>query len=300
MTHVKSCVILNPSAGTAPQLAELEQKLGEKLPQAELRVTNAPGEAADLARAAQRDGHTLIVAAGGDGTINQVVNGIASDPIRAQLGILPLGTGNDFARSIGVPPDIDAALELLAAGQTRRIDLVRVVSAETCHFINVSAGGFSGLVDEKLTDEIKQSWGPLAYLRAATAALPELSHYTTELILDDEAPLIVDIYSLVVANACYVAGGIPIAPQAQPDDGLLDVLVVPAASLSQLALLVPQILLGTHLSSELVIYRRAQRLRVNSTPGMWYNVDGEMVGNEPASFTILPQAIEVVVGDKLT
>jgi diacylglycerol kinase (ATP) len=169
-----------------------------------------------------------------------------------------------------------------------------VTSDEVRYFVNVSAGGFSGLVDEKLTPEMKKTWGPLAYLRSAAAALPELRAYRTTLALDNEESIMMELYNVVVANGRYVAGGRLIAPEASIDDGLLDVILIPQRPATEMAVIVAQMALGTHLSSEAVVYRRARKLTVNSKPGMWFNVDGELVGNEPATFEIVPSALHFI------
>ena len=115
----------------------------------ELRVTRRAGEAERFARKAIREGSGYIIAAGGDGTLNEVINGIETPRLarRVHVGILPLGTANDFARSVGLPPDVEENIDILCAKQTVRLDLVRVRSERTRYFVNVSAGGFSGLVD---------------------------------------------------------------------------------------------------------------------------------------------------------
>lgn len=292
---MQTCVILNPHAGSVGDVQHVEAAI-QRLDGAKLLTTERPGDGLKMAREAVAQGCEFVVAAGGDGTINEVVNGLADHFDRAVLGVLPVGTGNDFARSINVPTEIDAAVDLLLQRRTLPLDVVRVTSDEVRHFINVSAGGFSGLVDEKLTEDLKRSWGPLAYLRSAAEALPDLTDYHTLITFDDDEQHEVKTYNIVIANARYVAGGIPIAPTARLDDGLVDVLIVPVASMPQLALLVPQVLLGQHLSSELISFRRARKVRVEARPGMWFNADGELVGNQPATFEVLPKALHVVVG----
>ena len=267
----------------------------KRLDDTEICLTTKAGSAARLARTALRKGGELIVAAGGDGTLNEVINGIQENAGDARVGLVPLGTGNDFARTLGIPTDLDAAIEVLRAGETRAIDLVRVTSDAVRYFLNVSAGGFSGLVDEKLTPEMKQAWGPLAYLRSAAAALPELRAYRTTVAFDNSDSLTLDLYNVVVANGRFVAGGTLIAPEAAIDDGLLDVILIHKRSAPELALLAAQVALGSHLSSDAIVFRRAAKLTVNSKPGMWFNVDGELVGNEPARFEILPRALRFVV-----
>ena len=288
------CVILNPSAGSVHELDDLVKQIAT-LPKAEVQMTKKGGSAARLARAALRKGCDMIVAAGGDGTLNEVINGLQENAGETRVGLIPLGTGNDFARTIGLPTDLKAALEVLRLGHTRAIDLVRVTSDKARYFLNVSAGGFSGLVNEKLTPELKKTWGPLAYLRSAAAALPDLRAYRTTLAFDNTESLMLDLYNVVVANGRYVAGGTLIAPEASIDDGLLDIILIQKRSAAELALLAAQVMVGAHLSSDAVVFRRAAKLTVNSKPGMWFNVDGELVGNEPACFEILPRALTFVV-----
>jgi diacylglycerol kinase (ATP) len=290
----KISVILNPTAGSIRDLDSLVKQIGQ-IPGAEVRITTKPGSAARFARTAIRKGCDMIVAAGGDGTLNEVINGIGEKLGEARVGLIPLGTGNDFARTIGMPTDLDAAIDVILAGKTRAVDLVRVTSDEVRYFVNVSAGGFSGLVDEKITPEMKKTWGPLAYLRSAAAALPDLRAYRTTLAFDNAESLQLDLYNVVVANGRFVAGGRLIAPEASIDDGLLDIILIQQRSAPELALLAAQVALGTHLSSDSIVFRRAAKLTVNSKPGMCFNVDGELVGNEPARFEILPGALRFVV-----
>jgi diacylglycerol kinase (ATP) len=290
----KTCVILNPSAGSVRDQQELAERIGGLL-DADVSLSSKAGSETRLARTAIRQGAELIVAAGGDGTLNGVINGIAENTGAVRVGLIPLGTGNDFARSLGLPTDVEAAIEVIRDGETRAIDLVRVTSDEVRYFINVSAGGFSGLVDEKLTPEMKKTWGPLAYLRSAAAALPELRAYQTTLAFDNTESLMLDLYNVVVANGRYVGGGTLIAPEASVDDGMLDVILIQKRSAPELALLAASVGLGTHLTSDAIVFRRAAKVTVNSKPGMWFNVDGELVGNEPARFEILPRALRFAV-----
>ncbi|MFN0018447.1 MAG: diacylglycerol/lipid kinase family protein [Pirellulaceae bacterium] len=292
---MKTCVITNPNSGTAQAQEKLREQL-QRLPGLTIAETKEPGDARRLAAEAVRAGCNLVVAAGGDGTINEVLNGMAVDFSSAALGILPLGTANDFARTINIPADVAAAVEILLAGHKQPTDVIRYTSTETRYFINVSAGGFSGQVNEALTDEMKQAWGPLAYLRSAAGVLPNLTDYRTFIACDDEPEQKVHLYNMVVANARYVAGGIPIAPEAQLNDGLADIVIVPAASMLELAVLGPQLLLGAHLESELIHFRRASKITVRSEPGMWFNVDGELISNAPARFEVLPRVLQVLVG----
>lgn len=294
---MKPFVIVNPRAGSVADMDVLLKQLRRLQPE-QVEATRKTGDAEALTRKAIRTGHDYIVAAGGDGTLNEVVNGIARSrrAEKVRTGILPLGTGNDFARSLGLPKDVDDNIDILQAGKTTSIDLVRAMGRRIRYMVNVSAGGFSGIVDEKLTPEIKHTWGPLAYVRSAAAALPELQAYRTTVVFDDDETSSVDLYNVVVANGRFVAGGLPIAPQADPGDGLLDVILIPKMPATEVALVVAKIILGKHL--DMVTARRARKVAVKSRPGMWFNVDGELVGNEPIVFQVVPRALNFVTNRK--
>lgn len=294
---MRTCIIVNPNAGSVEDLETLASAL-DRLPDSEVRRTEAAGDAERLAREAVEEGADLVVAAGGDGTLNEVINGLSEDFGKARLGLIPLGTGNDFARSIGVPDDLEGALAILLEGTVRSLDVARAViggSGDTSRcFINMSVGGFSGEVSER-AGEAKDRWGPLAYMRAAIGALPELKGFLTTITLNGGETLSLETFNIVVANGRYVASGIPAAPTAVLDDGLLDVVISPMTTIPQLAVLMPQVLLGRHLESDLLLFRRATRVEIECDPPMAFNVDGELIGEGAARFEILPRALRVIV-----
>jgi diacylglycerol kinase (ATP) len=296
---VKLYIVVNPKAGSVGDVEALLKQLRRLNPR-KLCLTKRAGEAGTFARDAVRAGCDYIIAAGGDGTLNEVINGIAAPQhIRSvRIGMVPLGTANDFARSLNLPASIEENIDNLSAKQTISVDLVRITAKRTRYFINVSAGGFSGVVDEKLTPEMKSTWGPLAYLRSAAAALPELHAYHSTIVFDDVERLMIELYNVIVANGQFVAGGLPVAPDASVCDGLFDVLLVPKRPAGEIALLAAQMLLGKHLSSGALIFRRAKKISVKSRPRMSFNVDGELFGNDPAIFEIVPSAVEFVIGQR--
>ncbi len=292
---MSACIIVNPGAGSVEDLEVLETALGS-LPDSHVLRTEAAGDAERLAREAVLNGVDLVVAAGGDGTLNEVVNGLSEDFGKARLGLIPLGTGNDFARSIGVPNDLQGALAVLTEGIVRSLDVARATIGDTCRcFINMSAGGFSGEVSERAS-EAKETWGPLAYMRAAVGALPEMKGFLTTIVLNGAETLRLEIFNIVISNGRYVASGIPATPTAVLDDGLLDVVISPMTTLPQLAVLMPQVLLGRHLESDLLLFRRATRVEIECDPPMAFNVDGELIGEGTARFEILPRALRVIAG----
>ncbi len=291
---MKPYVIVNRRAGSVGDLDALLSQL-QRLQPAALRVTRRRGDAEKFAREAVQKKCGYIVAAGGDGTLNEVINGVAKHVQQIRLGLVPLGTGNDFARSLELPLNVEENIDILLAQRSKAIDLVRIRSDQTRYFVNVSAGGFSGHVAEKLTAKIKHVWGPLAYLRSAAAALPQLHAYKTTIVFDDKERLTIDLYNVVIGNGRFVAGGLPIAPMADPADGLLDVVLIPRRPGPEMVVLAAEIILGKHVSNRAVIFQRARKIAVRSRPGMWFNVDGELVGKAPAVFQIIPHALNFVM-----
>ncbi len=296
------CVLFNPNAGSAHDADALHVAV-EAASGFTLHETKSAADTRRLAASRAREGCGVVVAAGGDGTINEVVNGLAEagadgvPPAAVTLGIVPLGTGNDLARTLCLPEEPALAFELARKGAARALDLIHVDAPEgQALAINVCAGGFSGSLDEVLTEELKRTWGPLAYLVGTAQALPDLDGYSVRLAWDDGPEEPADAFNIVVANGRTAAGGKPAAPRANPEDGLLDVVVVRQCSGPELAGLAARVLAGDYLDDERVLYRRARRLRVVAEPGMWFNVDGELLTKEPATFTALPGALRVVVG----
>lgn len=261
-------------------------------------MTEEPGDATDRAAEAAAADYDRVIAMGGDGTIHEVVNGLMTVDAPPTLAIIPLGTGNDLARTLALPRDPLEALALVAEGEARALDLIRVQPTDgaTRYGINAAAGGFSGQVDEELTPEMKRRWGPLAFLLGAVSALPDIEAYATRIAFNDEAPTAVDAFNIVVANGRTAGGGKPVAPVANPEDGLLDVVTIEEGTLAALSQVAAQLVAGTYLDHPLVTHRRVRSVRVEASPGMWFNVDGELLTNEPVTFEAVPQALPVVVG----
>ncbi len=293
---MRLCIIANARAGSAATAAEIFEALAHR-PDVTLCQPRSAEELRARAAEAVRSGCDTVVAAGGDGTVHAVVNALANDLDRVRLAVLPLGTGNDLARTLAVPSDPWAALSVAVDGAERRIDLIRVESAgRSLLCVNVAAGGFSGQMQEALSDEMKAWWGPLAYLRGAVTVLPNLTDYRTTIRLDDGPAETVEVLNVLVANGRTAAGGLRVAPLADPEDGLLDLVTVGYAPLLDLSGVAARLLAGDYLASDCVTHRRGRRLHVASTPGMWFSIDGELLPNEPVTFTVWPRALRVVVG----
>jgi diacylglycerol kinase (ATP) len=287
---------VNRHAGSAARIAEIEGVAAEQH-EVVWEQTNGAGDAILLAQKAADAGFDVVAAAGGDGTVNEVVNGIMRSSRRPAMGIVPLGTGNDLARMLAIPLEPEQSLALLKNGRRRSLDLYKVVApSESIFGINAAAGGFSGQVDENLTPELKASWGPLAYLISAATAASDIQAYEARLILDDEPPIVETVVNVIVANGRTVAGGRRAAPLSNPEDGLLDVIIVRSGTVVELGDAAARLVTGGFLNSRLVTHRRAHSVRLTSQPGMWFNVDGELLTREPLYFQVEPGALAVVVG----
>lgn len=301
---MRTLAIVNPRSGGADDLSRVASTIRHHpaLREPDIRITGERFDACLLARAGAERGFRRVVAVGGDGTVNEVVHGLmqTDEETRRQvmLAVIPLGTGNDLARALGLPLDLEETLDRFGELTPRWTDVVRVeTEREKRSCVNVSAGGFSGEVDERVTPERKRSWGPLAYLRGALELLPDPEAYRIELTVDDGQPRILEVLNVVVANGRTVAGGIPIAPTSRLDDGLLDVVAVRHAPMSALAGFAPRCLVGKHLDHDLTVHGRGRSVSVRSTPGMTFNVDGEPIGGTPATWQVEPHALQILAAE---
>ena len=291
---IKWCVIVNPNAGSVDDVAALEQSL-RRLDSFDLKQTRAPHDAGALAKQAVVEGISHIAAAGGDGTLNEIINGVAEYLDRITLAVIPLGTGNDLARSLGMPENLDQAIDLISAGHARLIDVLRLRNRDLSRlFLNSSAGGFVTKANEKLTTESKDWLGSVAFFVAAARTLPEMEQYHLRVKFDQDESQAFEAYNLIIANGRTMGGGIPVAPAARLDDGLMDVVIVPAMPLPKLAVVFSRVLMGADPGKDLVVHQARQTL-VSSRPNFALNVDGEVIGEAPALFDVLEKSLRVVV-----
>ena len=239
-----------------------------------------------------------VVAAGGDGTVNAVVNALMQFPAhqRPELGILPMGTANDFAGTLMIPDDLTEASEMADNGQTVEMDVIRIrgKSLDT-YFANVAAGGNSVRVSEQMTDEIKQTWGALSYIRGAVDVLADMQPYRVIIDCDDQQKQL-DSWGILIANGRTNAGRIPVAPEASPCDGWMDVVIIREGTVLDMAEMVSKTLLSSFLECEQVDFCRAKTVELRSDPPMRFTLDGEVIEQEPVRFEIVPAAIRVRVG----
>lgn len=252
-----------------------------------LRVSPRPDQdPREIIRRAQGEIDTVIVA-GGDGTINATLDVLVET--RLPLGILPFGTANDFARTLGVPFDLTAAAAAILAGRARRVDVAYVNGTP---FVNVATMGLGVAITQALDGALKKRWGRLAYLIAALRALGRATRFRAEIRFPDR---IVTTKTLQIAVGCgrFHGGGLCVAEDAAPDDGWLDVYSLEPRSLWRLALLLPALAKGSHHRWNSVQSWRCAELEIHAKPRRTISADGEIVGRTPARFTIQPGALTV-------
>jgi diacylglycerol kinase (ATP) len=309
-----SRLILNPVAGTdegATLVARINEALREQVGELDITITAGPDDAWHAAERAARDGETRFFVAGGDGTLNEVVNGVhaAGRLADAVFGVLPLGTGNDFAAALGIPPDVDAALKVLAQGRPVTVDVGRL---DDRVFVNVSAGGFVAEVSETVTPELKTIAGRLAYLIGGAQTL--LSYEPVRARLDPRGdshvrnpgpphadrpgvdvavgPFEFDLYLFAVCNSRLIGGGRLIAPEAVIDDGWLDVCVIETMPTLEFVALLRQVARGDHLHDPRVTYFRTRDLRLEFDRVIKVNTDGQVLDARSCHYTVLPRATQ--------
>lgn len=229
----------------------------------------------------------LVVVGGGDGTINAAALGVLE--LGVPLGILPMGTANDLARTLGIPPDLDTAAWIIARGRSRRIDL-GLVNGEP--FFNVASLGLSAELAEKLTREIKRRWGRLGYALVALRALAQARPFSA-IITSSEGTVRVRTLQIAVGNGRYYGGGNAVEKNAAIDDQHLDLYSLELRRAWKLALMARSFRYGEHGAWEEVRAIRAKEFEVRTRRPHPINCDGEIVTRTPARFTIRPNAVAV-------
>lgn len=300
-------VVVNPTSrhGAAGRRFDaLERRLRAGLgADFEVARTRAPRDAERIAREGARAGAELLVVVGGDGTVSEVVSGLLSAGLgeSARIGLVPFGTGGDLSRTLGIPRDPDAAIARLLEGEVRRLDAGRVRYLDrrgreaTAWFLNIASLGLSGLVTELVNAAPKRLGGRLSFLIGTVRAIARWQSARVSLRVDGELLHDGPLDLAAAANGRYFGGGMHVAPRARPDDGLLDVVVVPRLGKARLLAKLPLIYRGSHLDRPEVGFARARRVEADAEPGrVWIELDGEPLGTLPATIEILPGAVRFV------
>ncbi|MDH4209505.1 MAG: diacylglycerol kinase family lipid kinase, partial [Anaerolineae bacterium] len=267
------------------------------------RFTEAPLHATTLAREGVEQGFDTVVAVGGDGTVNEVVNGLISPGAKsaeAVLGVIITGRGSDLARTIGIPSDYTEACSRLAGERTMTVDLGLVTfhdqgEQRQRYFVNVGGGGFDGEVAHRANRAPNFMGGTIPYLTSLVTTLLSYRNKSVELILDDQEPIRKVVNSVIVANCQFFGGGMRVAPDADPNDGLFDVIVIGDIDKVEFLMTVPKVYDGTHITHPQVDAYRAKRVEVRSEQDLPLQVEGEVCGHTPLTFEIIPSALQIRV-----
>lgn len=286
-------LIYNPSSGREEikrRLPDILQRLEKGGIETSTHATSGEGDATRAAEEAVRRKFDLIIAAGGDGTVYEVINGMAGQEYRPPLGILPLGTTNDFARALGIPKHWAYACDVIVQQQTRIVD---VGKANDRYFINIAGGGSLTELTYEVPSKLKTMIGQLAYYMKGLEKLP--SFRPTEMIFRaDGISIHEEVMMFLIANSNSVGGFERLAPGARLDDGLFEVLVLKKCNLADFIWLVTLALRGEHLNDPRVLHFQARRLEVTSPGHVQLNLDGEYGGTLPCTFQVLPSHLHIL------
>ena len=297
-------VIINPAARggkTARQWPMISELLKRNDIPFDYAFTEGTGHGIDLAKEAVDAGYELVVAVGGDGTVNEVINGIVdkNGRGRATLGIICTGTGRDCIRSLNIPDDISKACELLATRDCINIDLGRAEYISDGiknqrHYINTAGLGFPASVAAR-TKSLKRMGGTIPFLLAFATVFA--TYKANDIAFDIDGRMKQERYLLIaINNGRYFGGGMKITPDADPCDGLLDVVTIKDVNKLRLIYNFPKLYKGTHVTHPKVDIYKAKSVDVQTSEKLLLQLDGEVVGEAPASFRVIPSALRVVSG----
>ena len=272
----ESVIIFNPKA-RSEKSRDLADVLREIAPEAVLRETDSAGGARRLAAEAAREGFRIVVAAGGDGTVNEVVNGLAGT--EAALGVLPIGTMNVFSKEHDRPEKLDEAWAVIRAGNLREIDLL---AANGTHFIQLAGVGLDAQVVKETTWESKKNLGPLSYLISAA----QIAARTPPKLAVEAGGRISEGSFVLIGNGRYYGAKITLFPKARVDDGLLDVLIFKNIGYLDIAKYLAGVLVGRHTGMDGVEYFQVSEATVRSEGDVPVEVDGELSGALPVTFRV--------------
>ncbi|HEY7373920.1 MAG TPA: diacylglycerol kinase family protein [Polyangia bacterium] len=300
-------VIVNPRSGgglSEARWARIRGALADGLGELESAFTTAPRDATEIARREAAAGRRLILALGGDGTISEVADGVlaAGAGGTTEIGLIPRGTGGDFRRTLEVPQEIAAAAAHIRQATARAVDAGRVRyrvadgGEGVRHFVNVASFGFSSAVARRANASSKRFGGKMAFLGATLKELLTHDHHDVWLTIDGRERRQLRVMMAAIGNGRFFGGGMKICPDAQLDDGALDLVSVGDMTRMQVVANLGKLFAGTHLELEQVTHARITHLHaepVEPDVSIPVELDGETPGHLPATFDILPGALRV-------
>jgi diacylglycerol kinase (ATP) len=297
-------VIVNPAAGAGktakkwPQIMTLLKSLGLDF---EHDVTEAPGHAIELAKSAAKKGYEIVVSVGGDGTIHEIVNGLheAGATTDVVVGIVNTGTGADYIRTLGVPRRYKEACKCLLSRGRRTVDLGVVEYTKGGQrkkrlFVNFAGIGFDAEVVKATTEKFKALGDMPSYLMGLFSTLMSYENRDVSITIDGEHGER-RICTIMLNNGRYAGGGMMPAPNADPGDGFFDLVIIDDITKPDLIMSIPRIYRGTHLTHPKVTLMRAREVEITPTLTSAVQADGELLGEAPARFTVLPAALTVII-----
>ena|SRR4051812_20761658 len=298
----RTVFLVNPAAdngATGKRWPEIANRAAAAGLDGDALLSQRPGQLTELARRAADDGAELLIVVGGDGTVYEVVNGIAG---RAdiELAVVPRGTGRDFVRTYGIPHRLEAALRTARDGPAREIDLglARFRSwqgeASEAYFANIASAGMSGAIAKRANETGKPLGGKVSYFWATLAVFARWRTSEIAVQVGDESRR-ARMHDVVVANGRYFGGGMMISPEAEPDDGVFDVLLIGNLTKRDLLLTLPKTYRGTHLPHPKAELLRGSTVEIDASEPLPVELDGEQPGTTPAYFELVPRALRLRV-----
>jgi diacylglycerol kinase (ATP) len=285
-------LVSNPSSGSSKRqhIDEIAAILG-RLGDVRLLQPSSHASFDETLRSAAEDA-SLVVTAGGDGTMNSTVNALADRFEDVRFALVPMGTGNDLARTLDIPMEPSDAARAIVEGTERSIDVSAASSAGAERlFVNACMGGFPVEVDEEMDPDLKRRLGPIAFVIGGLKAAGELERAFVK--LNDLE--VADCLAVGVGNGRTCGGGIEVWPDADPGDGSLDGCALPAASIAAAARLAAKVKLGSHAEIHDVKFESASKIEIDAEPSIEFNVDGELIGLEtPATFETIGELRMIV------
>ncbi|NMH67823.1 diacylglycerol kinase [Bacillus sp. RO3] len=287
-------IIYNPTSGRElfkKHLAEVLIKLEQAGYETSVHATICEGDATEAARIAVERKYDVVVAAGGDGTLNEVVNGLAEQDYRPKLGIVPMGTTNDFARALHIPRDIGSAIDIITKGDTIPVDIGRMNER---YFINIAGGGRITELTYEVPSKLKTMIGQLAYYLKGIEMLPSIK--PTDVSIEYDGKLFEGEAMLFLIGLTNSVGGFEkLAPDASINDGLFSLLILKKTNLAEFIRIATLAVRGEHVNDPNVIYTKANRIKIKAKDKVQLNVDGELGGVLPAEFENLYRHLQVFV-----
>lgn len=306
--HFKTTIIVNPASAsgqTSVRWPVLQSLLEQESFAFDVAPTTGPGSATDLARKAIHEGYEMVVAVGGDGTINEVANGFFEDgkPINpeAVLGILCVGTGGDFIKTLQIPREPGSAVKRILGKATKAIDIGKCTFIDhfgnqvSRLFVNIADIGVGGETVERINRQARKHTGKVAYFANTLVSLLQYRNKRMRICIDDHFDQEKVVSLLAVANGQFFGGGMRIAPKAKADDRLFDVVIVGDIGTATFLANLRKLYAGTILTHPQVELYRGAHVTVSSPERALLDLDGEQPGVAPVEFTLIPSALKVKI-----